>query len=373
LSVRYTRGVRVALPALIGSAFFVLLIACSNVANLLLVRASARQKEIAVRLAMGATRRRLIRQLLTESLMLAFAGGALGVLLAAWAIDAPTKLVPAGMARSIPGWNQLGLNPRVLAFTALIAVLSSVLFGLAPAPQATKTNLNEALKEGGKGTLGKTGRQGVRNALVVGEIALSLVLLVGASVSVRSFIEVLRADLGIKPEHVVTMNVALPREKYPDAQQRRNFYEQLLPRIAALPGVAKVGAVHSLPMSGGGDGSSFQIVGQPSFERGREPHTEYRVATPDYFAAIGTELRKGRLFGAQDDARTPRVALANEAFAARFLRGAAGLGQRITMGDDKKTPIEIIGVVANVMNDDLDDLAEPCVYLPFAQVPMGGV
>jgi len=373
LNAWYTRGVRVALPALIGSAIFVLLIACSNVANLLLARASARQKEIAVRLAVGATRWRVIRQLLTESVMLAFAGGALGVLLAAWAIEAPHKIVPLGMSKSIPGWSHMGLNYRVLAFTTLIAVLTGILFGLAPALQATKTRLNEALKEGGKGTLGKTGRQGVRNALVVAEIALSLVLLVGAGVSVRSFIEILRADLGIKPEHVVTMNVALPREKYATEQQRRNFFDQLLERVAALPGVTKAGAAHNLPMSGSGDGNSFQIVGQPSFEQGREPHTEYRIATPDYFAAIGTELRRGRLFSAQDDANAPSVVLVNEIFAARFLKGSDAVGQRITMGDDKKKSSEIIGVVANVMNDDLDDVAEPCVYLPFAQVPVGGL
>jgi putative ABC transport system permease protein len=373
LNAWYTRGVRMALPAMIGSAIFVLLIACSNVANLLLARASARQKEIAVRLAMGATRWRVIRQLLTESVMLAFAGGALGVLLAAWAIEAPRKIVPIGMSKFIPGWNQIGMNYRVLAFTTVIAVLTGVLFGLAPALQATKTRLNEALKEGGKGTFGRTGRQGLRNALVVAEIALSLVLLIGAGVSVRSFIEILRADLGIKPDHVVTMNVTLPREKYATEQQRRNFFDQLLPRLAALPGVTNVGAAHSLPMTGRGDGSNFQVAGQPSFEKGREPHTEFRVATADYFAAIGTELRRGRLFNAQDDARAPSVVLVNEIFAARFLKGSDALGQRITMGGDKEKSSEIIGVVANVMNDDLDDLAEPCIYLPFAQVPVGGM
>lgn len=373
LNAWYTRGVRMALPAMIGSAIFVLLIACSNVANLLLARASARQKEIAVRLAMGATRARLIRQLLTESLMLAFAGGALGVLLAAWAIEAPRKIVPLGMSKFIPGWNQIGMNYRVLAFTTLVAVLTGVLFGLAPALQATKTRLNEALKEGGKGTFVKTGRQGIRNALVVAEIALSLVLLIGAGVSVRSFIEILRADLGIKPDHVVTMSVTLPREKYSTEQQRRNFFDQLLPRLAALPGVTNVGAAHSLPMSGRGDGSNFQVVGQPTFEQGREPHTEFRIATPDYFAAIGTELRRGRLFNAQDDARAPSVVLVNEIFATRFLKGSDAVGQRITMGGGKEKSSEIIGVVANVMNDDLDNLAEPCIYLPFAQVPVGGM
>jgi putative ABC transport system permease protein len=373
LNVWYTRGVRVALPALIGSAIFVLLIACSNVANLLLVRATARQKEIAVRLALGATRGRLIGQLLTESVMLALGGAVLGVLFAAWAIDAPYKITPVGMSKFIPGWNHMGLNTRVLTFTTLIAVLTGVLFGLAPALQATKTNVHEALKEGGKGTPGKIGRSAMRHTLVVCEVALSMVLLIGAGVSMRSFMQILRADLGIKPDHVVTMNLALPYDKYPEPQQRRNFFDELLTRIASLPGVAKAGAVHSLPMSSGGDSSSFRTLGQPSFEQGREPHTEYRIATPDYFTTIGTELRQGRLFRTQDNANAPRVALVNEAFAARFLRGADAVGQRIILGNDKETPLEIIGVVVNVMNDDLDDLAEPCVYLPFAQFPVGGM
>src|SRR5262249_48094850 len=155
--------------------------------------------------------------------------------------------------------------------------------------------------------------------------------------------------------NVVTMSLALPRDKYPEAQQRSNLFEQLLERIAALPGVARVGAVHSLPMSGSGDGSIFHVVGQPTFEKGKEPHTDYRIATPDYFAAIGTELRRGRLFSPQDDARAARVVLANEAFVARFLKGAGAVGQRITISGDEEKPIEIVGVVANVMNDDLDD------------------
>ncbi len=375
LNVWYTRGVRLALPALIGSAIFVLLIACSNIANLLLSRASARQKEIAVRLAIGATRRRLIRQLLTESMMLAFIGGALGVLLAAWAIDAPYKITPVSSSKFIPGWNQMGLNYRVLAFTTLIAVLTGVLFGLAPALLATKTSLNEALKEGcAVGKSGKGSRSVMRNALVVVEIALSLILLVGAGVSVRSFIQILRADLGIKPDHVVTMNLALPRDKYSEAQARGNFFEQLLPRVAALPGVVNVGAAHALPISGGGgDSASFHIAGQPTFEQGKEPYIEFRIVTPGYFAAIGTELRRGRSFNDQDNARAGAVALVNEAFAARFLKGAAPIGQRMAMWGAKDKPMEIIGVVANVMNDDMDNLAEPCVYLPFAQHSAGSM
>ncbi len=370
----YTRGAKMYLPISIGSVIFVLLIACSNVANLLLVRASARQKEMAVRLALGATRWRLMRQLLTESVLLALAGGTLGILLANWGIEAVIRGVPTALSKYIPGWNHLGLSYRVLGFTILISVLTGVIFGLVPALQATRTNLNETLKEGGgKGASDKGSRGGpfsMRNVLVVAEIALSLVLLIGAGLFVRSFIQMLRTDLGVKADNVMTMNVALPRDKYPDPQQYRNFFGQLIERSAALPGVTNVGAVHSLPMSGGSDVNRFQIVGQPAFENGKEPHTDFRIATPDYFAAIGTELRQGRLFAAQDDAQAPRVVLANEAFVARFLKSGDAIGKRITMGSDKEKAMEIIGVVTNVMNEDLDNLTEPCVYLPFAQNPV---
>ncbi|HEY7546193.1 MAG TPA: ABC transporter permease, partial [Blastocatellia bacterium] len=367
----YTRGMRMAIPAMVGSAIFMLLIACSNVANLLLVRASARQKEIAVRLALGASRGRLIRQLLTESVMLSLAGGALGVALAGLSISALDRGIPPGMMKYIPGSSHLGLNFRVLAFTAAISILTGVLFGLAPALQATRADLNHTLKEGGGKGTSKGGGNRMRNALVVAELALSLVLLIGAGLMVRSFIHILSTDLGVKPDGVVTMNLALPRDKYKEAEQRRSFFDQLIGRIASLPGVDSVGAASNLPMSGSSDGNSFEIVGRPAFEKGKEPHTEYRIVTPGYFNAIGTELRRGRPFTAQDDERSPRVALANEAFAAQFLKGTEAIGQRITIGSDKDKPIEVIGVVANVMNEDLDNLAEPCLYFPFAQNSVG--
>jgi putative ABC transport system permease protein len=194
-------------------------------------------------------------------------------------------------------------------------------------------------------------------------------LLVGAGVFVRSFIEILRADLGVKPDHVVTMMLELPQDKYPEGERRSDFFQQLLQRIEALPGVVGAGAVDSLPMSGSYNSSRFQIVGQPPFEKGKEPYTVRRIATPGYFNAIGIELRKGRLFNAQDDAQASRVALVNEAFAARYLKGLDAVGQRLRFGDEKAAPLEIIGVVANVMNEDLDGLEEPGVYWPVAQSP----
>ncbi|MCI0392111.1 MAG: ABC transporter permease [Acidobacteria bacterium] len=373
LNEYFTRGARVAMPALIGAAIFVLLIACSNVANLLLARAATRRKEMAVRLAMGATRWRVIRQLLTESVMLAAVGGALGFLMASWGFESLVKVIPEGMSKYIPGWNRLGLSYDTLFFTTAVSILTGFLFGLAPAWQSTKTNLNETLKEGGdKGAPVKSGRGLLRNGLVVAQLAIATVLVIGAGVFVRSFIEILRADLGIKPDHVVTMNLELPRDKYPEEQQRRDFFQQLIQRIEALPGVTGVGAIDTLPMSASRNWSNFQIVGQPAFEKGKEPPTEVRIATPGYFAAIGTELRKGRLFSARDDAQAPRVVLVNEAFAARYLKGSDAVGQQLRFGDAKAAPTEIIGVVANVMNEDLDGMEEPGVYFPFAQFPSLG-
>jgi len=366
----FTRGVRVAMPALIGAAIFVLLIACSNVANLLLARAATRRKEMAVRLAMGATRRRVMRQLLTESVMLATFGGALGCLMAAWGVEALFKVIPEGMAKYIPGMNRAGLSYAALFFTAAVSILTGVLFGLAPAWQAAKTNLNETLKEGGdKSAPGKNGRSLLRNGLVVSQLAIATVLVIGAGVFVRSFIEILRADLGIKPDQVVTMSLTLPRDKYPEEQRRREFFRQLIQRIEALPGVTAVGGVDMAPMIGGHNWSVFQIVGQPAFEKGEESRTEVRVATPGYFAAIGTELRKGRLFNARDDAQAPHVVLVNEAFAARYLKGSDAVGRQLRFGDAKAAPSEIIGVVASVMNEDMDGMEEPGVYFPFAQIP----
>jgi len=303
--------------------------------------------------------------------MLALAGGAFGCLLTRWSLEAFPRVIPIGMAKYIPGSSSLALNLRVLVFTALISVLTGVLFGLVPALQGARTSLSETLKESGrKGVVGGGGQSLLRKGLVITELALSLVLLIGAALFVRSVIQIVNADLGVKPDNVVTMTLDLPRDKYNQAHQRRAFFEQLLERVAALPGVTNVGSVHSLPMSGSNDGNRFQIVGQPPFEQGREPHTDFRIATPGYFAAIGTELRRGRLFSAQDDSQAPRVVLVNEAFAARFLKTDDPIGRRMILGDDKSKPLEIIGVVANVMNGDLNDMTESCVYLPFAQVPV---
>jgi putative ABC transport system permease protein len=372
INEEYTRGAKGYVPALLGSAFFVLLIACSNVANLLLARAAGRRKEIAVRLALGATRGRLMRQLLTESVMLGLLGGVLGCLVAWWGIEASSKGIPEAMARYIPGWSRLGLSPTVLMITAAISILTGVLFGLAPAWQATRTNLNETLKESGA-AVGTSGPGRLRNLLAVVQLAVAMILLVGAGLFVRSFLQLLRADMGFDPRGVVAMSLGLPQEKYPDAQQRRNFFEQLEQRAAALPGVSRVGAIDTAPMSSRHNGTNFQIDGRPPFEKGKEPIIERVHATPGYFEAVGVRLRNGRFFQSQDDEKAQRVALVNEAFAARYLRGANPVGVRLRLWDAKSAPVEIVGVLGNQTDEDFDAEVEPCVYVPFAQSPPQGM
>ncbi|MEP6707206.1 MAG: ABC transporter permease [Pyrinomonadaceae bacterium] len=361
------RGARTGVPILMGAVVFVLLIACANVANLLLVRAASRQRETAVRLALGASRSRLIREALTESVLLALIGGALGIFISVWSIQALAHGIPEGFSKFIPGWSRLGVNLNVLAFTFIVSLLAGAFAGLASVWHSTRMNVNEALKAGGRGDSGRSGHNRLRSVLVVSEVALSLVLLIGAGLMVRSFVEMQRADLGIRPENVLAMETSLPRDEYKDDSKRLDFYKQLLGRVGSLPGVTKAGAVNLVPFSSADDSNTFQIVGQPPFPKGQEPYVEVRVATPGYFDAIGTMLRSGRLFNEQDDAKAARVVLINETFARRFLPRQQPIGQRLDLGGSGKEAREIIGVVADVKNDDLDEQPDPSVYLPYSQ------
>jgi putative ABC transport system permease protein len=361
------RGARTGVPILMGAVIFVLLIACANVANLLLVRAASRQRETAVRLALGARRSNLIRQALTESALLGLLGGALGLLISIWAIAALARGIPEGFSKFIPGWGHLGINFTVLAFTFALSMLAGMVAGLAPVWHSTRTNLNESLKAGGRSDSGTSSHNRLRSVLVVSEVALSLVLLIGAGLMVRSFVEMLRADLGIKPDNVLALRISLPKETYEDKSKQLAFYDQLQTRVRSLPGVVKAGAVNIVPFSSGNQTSNFQIIGRPPFTQGQEPDAEIRVATPEYFEAIGTALRRGRLFNAQDDANAVRVVLINEAFSKRFLPGQEPIGQRLNFGGGEKETPEIIGVVADVKNDDLDEAVDPIAYLPYAQ------
>jgi putative ABC transport system permease protein len=350
---------------------FLLLIACANVANLLLVRGASRQKEIAIRLAMGASRSRLIRQLLTESLMLSLAGGALGSLVSVWGIEGLARAIPDDFSRFIPGWHNLAMNRTALLFTLIVSLITGLLFGLAPAFQATKTNFNEALKEGGKGSSGKASTNRARNVLVVAEVALSLVLLIGAGLMVRSFVELLRSDFGVDPTNVLTMQVSLPVEKYATDEVLINTYSQLLSRIEALPGVAGAGAAGILPLGGSDNSHHIERIGATVFPRGKQPSVNYSPVTPGYLAAVGTRLIKGRNFTEQDARDGPRVALVNETFVNRFLPGQDPIGQSLKEPDGK--PTEIVGVTADVINDDFDAIRETQILTPYTQAPWRGM
>jgi putative ABC transport system permease protein len=361
------RGARTGVPIIMGAVVFVLLIACANVANLLLVRAASRQRETAVRLALGSSRLRLVRQALTESVLLALLGGALGVFISVWSIQALAHGIPEGFSRFIPGWSRLGVNFNVLTFTFVVSLIAGTLAGLAAVWHSTRTNLNEALKAGGRSDSGRGGHNRLRSVLVVSEVALSLVLLIGAGLMVRSFAEMLRADLGIKPANVVAMEISLPPDEYKDVNKRLDFYQQLLSRVGSLPGVVKVGGVDIVPFSSNDNGYTFQIVGQAPFPKGQEPYSELRIATPGYFDAIGTLLRSGRLFNDHDDVKAAPVILINETFARRFMPGQEPIGRRIDLGGGEKGIREIVGVVADVKNDDLDEQPDPTLYLVHSQ------
>jgi putative ABC transport system permease protein len=358
-----TRGARVGAPFMFLSVVLVLLVACANVANLLLVRAASRQREIAIRLALGASRFRVMRQLLADSLLLAGLGGGLGLLFSFWGINA-IREIPQDFSKFIPGWDQMGIDRLALAFTFALSILTGLLCGLVPALAGTKPDLNEALKEGGRGSFGNSSHRAHR-WLVVSEVAISIVLLIGAGVMLRSFAQLRRADLGFDPAGVATMQVSLANERYPTEQARANFYQMLMARLASLPGVVNAGAVGTLPLGYTYNRRQPASVGETVFPQNQRPSITWRVATPGYFEAIGTPVRQGRKFTEQDRAGMPQVALVNEAFAKQFLQNQRVVGQHFKGTDGE--PYEIIGVVGNVISDDLDERVEPEVYVPHAQ------
>ena len=361
-----------ALWIMMGAVGFVLLIACANVANLMLARASGRQKEIALRTALGASRWRIVRQLLTESLIVALVGGALGVLIGFWGIDALRAANPGEASRFAPGWYQLGINAPVLLFTLGLSLVSGIVFGLAPALQASKTNLNDSLKEGGRQTSGSSHR--LRSSLVVFEFALSLVLLVGAGLLARSFLALVKTDPGFNPDHVLTMNLVLPSAKYKDKAARAAFYDDLVQRVKTQPGVESAAVVNYLPLGGSNSSDSYLVEGEPEPAPGDENDGRYRVASPDYFRTMGISIVRGRGFTDQDKAGAPPVVMVNEAFVRKHWPGADPIGRRIRFyGPLESAPwMQVIGVVADVKHE-LNVPVTPEYYLPHAQDPWSGM
>lgn len=355
-----------ALWVMMGAVGFVLLIACANVANLMLARATGRQKEIALRAALGASRWRIVRQLLVESLIIALIGGAFGVLIGFWGVDLLKASNPGEAAKYAPGWKQLGINFPVLAFTFGISLLSGLLFGLAPAWQVSKPDLNDALKEGGRHS--SSGSRRLRSLLVISEVALSLVLLIGAGLLFRSFLALLKTDPGFNPEGVLTMNLNLPGAKYKDENQRAAFYSDLVQRVRTLPGVQSAAVVNYLPLGGSNSSDAFLVEGQPEPAAGQENVGRYRVCTPDYFQTMGIAVLKGRAFNDQDRAGARPVIIVNETLARKYWPNGDALGKRMRFyGPLDKAPwMEVVGIVKDVKHD-LNVPVTPDYYLPHAQ------
>jgi putative ABC transport system permease protein len=361
LRTQLTGNIRPALLVLFGATAFVLLIACTNVANLLLGRATVRQAEMSLRLALGASPARLVRQLLTESVLLGLLGGILGVMLAFTA----TRLLLNHSPNNLPPTNEIIIDGRVLIFTLALSIFTALIFGLVPALQASKPDLFRTLKVGGSGFATAHGGQRLRLLLVASEMALALVLLIGAGLMIRSFFRLREVNIGLDPLNVLTMNTTLTVDRYPVPRQIA-FFRQVVQRIGALPGVTSVGAVDNLPL-GGSDVHSFGIVGRSAFDPGDEPSGELGVVTPQYFNAIGIPLTKGRYFAEGDGEKSPRVAIINQALAIRYWPKEDPLGKKITV-DFEREPREIVGVVGNVRHLGLDQQEPLQVYTPHSQV-----
>ncbi len=359
-------GIRRALLVLLGAVGFVLLIACANVANLLLARASARQKEMAIRAALGGSRGRLVWQLLTESVMLAVLGGIGGTVLAYWGVPAIAAIVPA----AIPSFAQLAIDPAVLGFTGLVSLLTGIFFGLAPALRMSSVNPHTALQEGGRTSAGGA-RHRLRSALVVAEAATALVLLVGAGLLIRSFVRLLEVDPGFRPENVLTMQVSLPSAKYANDAQRVNFFQQAVERIQGLPGITAAGAVSYLPLDGPASATNFLIDDRPTPPAGQEPVGEVRSVTADYFRSMGIPLLQGRTFSDQDHPDAPiKKVVVNQALVNTYWPGQNPLGKPITMEWFTVLHAQVIGVVPDIKLDRLDSRGNrPTLYWFFPQFP----
>jgi putative ABC transport system permease protein len=359
--------IRTTLVVLAGAVVFVLLIASANVANLLLARATAREKEMSVRLALGASRARLLRQLLTESLLLALCGGTVGVFLAIWGIDLLLAISPS----DIPRLQEIRIDGRVLGFTLLISAFSGLIFGLAPALQSSRLNLNESLKESGRSNTESIGRRRMRNTLIIAEIALSLMLLVGAGLMMKSFTKLQNVSPGFQPEQILTMNLTLPRAQYDSSEKVTSFYQQLINRLKTVPGVEAAGLTNSLPPNKLEVSDSFSIEGKPVAPGSSEPIVPIIFISPDYFNVLGVPLLEGRHFSEADQADSPPVVIINKTLADHYFPDENPIGKRFKAGGGEKNSnpwMEIVGVVGNVKYTGLDAKPESAYYLPAAQV-----
>src|ERR1700704_3449241 len=359
--------VRPALLVLLGAVALVLLIACANVANLLLARAASRSREIAIRTALGASRLRGIRQLLCESLLLALMGGTAGLLLAWWGVD----LLGAAGPQGLPHIAQIKVNFTVCAFTFALALGSTVLFGLIPALQVSRPSVNESLQQGAKGSTGGLHTNRLRAFLVVSQVSLSLLLLAGAGLLIKSFFNLRGTAPGFEPTRLLVLDQTIPRVRYPEPDQQRRFYEQLLPKIAALPGVESAGGANPLPLAGNINNLTFMVSGAAPLPRGNHPGGGYLIVKPDYFKAMKIPVLQGRAFARADTKDSPLVVMINEAFVRKHFPDRNPIGQQVMIDreEGKAPPCEVVGVVGNSRHDSLAAPPGPEMYVPFPQDP----
>lgn len=355
------------LLVLLAAVGFVLLIACANVASLLLTRSLSRQKEVAIRSALGASRWRVVRQLLTESILLSLVGGAAGLMIAYWGVPALVAAIPQQQLIAMPFLRDLGLDTGILAFSFALSLVTGLIFGLAPALQSSRLDLNDVLKEGGRHASG-TASHRLRSALVVSEIALAVVLLVGAGLMMKSLWRLLNTNVGFKTENVMTMTVVLPPAKYTDANQQINFNNQLRERVQSLPGVVGAGTVNILPVNGGNT-TRFYVDGDPIPAPGQEIESNIRTVSDDYFKTLGIPLLGGRTFDTRDTANTPVAVIINKTIADRVFPGRDPVGMRLRYPSVQVDPITIVGVVGDVKITGLDEAVKPVLYYSFRQSP----
>lgn len=354
--------IRILLLVLLHAVGLVLLIACANLANLLLARVLGRQKEIAIRMALGAGRLRLVRQLLSESLLLALAGGTLGLLVAFWAKDLLVALSPDNMPRT----QEVHIDTSVLGFTLLVSLLTPVIFGLVPALETANIDFQANLKESSRSTTAAPGRRRLQGVFAVSQVALALVLLIGSGLLLRSFARLLQTDPGFRAERVLTLFLPLPAQTYQKAEQIRSFYQSLLERIASLPGVHRVGAASELPLAGQSS-MSVQIEGQPILSEARPPLVSSSWVSGNYFETLGIPVKRGRTFSKYDSRNQPGVVVISESVRQRFWPGQEPIGKRMRWGGPDVPWLSVVGVVGNVKQGPLHSEAQPHLYIPYFQ------
>ena len=357
--------IKPALLILLGAVAFVLLIACANVANLLLARAAVRQKEIALRLAVGASRSRLMRQFLTESVLLSFLGGGVGLLLSLFGLAILKRFIPPNISQA----QDIAIDGKVLIYTVLVSLITGFIFGLAPAIQAANFNLNDTLKESGRESGAGSGGNRIRGVLVISEVAVSFVLLIGAGLLINSFMRLRSVDPGFRPEKLLTMKIVLPETRYPDRVARSTFYTELLRRVETVPGVKSAAVATNLPLTDNGNSIGISIEGRPDPGADRVPIVITRIVSPSYFNTMGISLLRGRIFTEQDKAESPSVVIITETTARRLWPGEDPIGKRIGgwSTDAQRKWVQIVGVVKDVRQFGLTAEPKLQMYLPYEQ------